>query len=266
MNNTKGIAAIPIVVIIVAVLALGVTGYFFYSMTKNTNESADTNMRLVNVNTNSTVVINGNVNENANANSNINGNLNTNVAVVSNSNANVNVITNANGNVNVTLNANTNSNVNASMDPTKDWKTYTNSTIGYTVKYPNTWKVYTCPDVTAVWFGTTPIPCQSEGPGNDFVIDRMSVGFNLTTTINETKSIMVDPKQTTVTVGGVSGTRLTGTAKKDSESMTGGGEYKDDVFVQHNGRYYHFGYFILSGEVKYATEFKNFLASFTFTK
>ncbi|MFH0829155.1 MAG: hypothetical protein V1907_03160 [Candidatus Kerfeldbacteria bacterium] len=69
--NTKGIAIIPVIVIIAAVLALGVTGYFFYSSFKNTNESTDTNAGLINVNTNSTVVINGNVNENANTNSTI---------------------------------------------------------------------------------------------------------------------------------------------------------------------------------------------------
>jgi hypothetical protein len=236
-SGRAGNTLIPVVAIIFAVLAAAAVVYFGFVQELGKNENA---------NVNSVVVTNKNVN----------------AAVNTNSVANANVVVNTN----VPVNTNQATNTNTVVDPTAGWKTYTNTSIGYTVKYPPTWNIYTCPDNIAVWFGTTPIPCQSEGPGNDFVIDRMQTGFSLATTISETKSGMVAPKETTVIVGGESGTRLTGTMKIDSETMTGGGEYKDDVYVLHGGRYYHLGYFINSGEVKYATEFKYFLESVTFTK
>lgn len=66
MNNQHG--AIPIllvVVIVVGMIALGMTGYFFYSTMKNTNESADTNAGLANRNTNSGASANTNANTSA---------------------------------------------------------------------------------------------------------------------------------------------------------------------------------------------------------
>ncbi len=102
MTNPKGVAIVPIVVIIAAVFAFGVTGYFFYSSFGNTNESTVTNTKLVNANTNSTSATNGN----------------TNTAVNTNTSAN--------------------SNVNATTDATKDWKTYTNEELGFSFRYPKT--------------------------------------------------------------------------------------------------------------------------------
>ncbi len=112
MNN-KGIAIVPIVVIIAAVLAFSATGYFFYSTFKNTNESADSGTVVVNVNTNSAAVANENTN-----------------AVV---------------NANVNTNSNVNGNVNASTDATKDWKTYDDTKYDFSVRYPLSWntKLYT---------------------------------------------------------------------------------------------------------------------------
>lgn len=47
---------------------------------------------------------------------------------------------NANSNANVSLNVNASTNTNAS-DPTAGWKTYTNTVVGYSVKYPTNWVV-----------------------------------------------------------------------------------------------------------------------------
>lgn len=85
MNN-KGIAILPVVVIVAGLLAFGATGYFFYSTVKNTNDTADTNTGLVNVNTNRTFATNGNTN------SAINTNTNTNVNAVTNTNATAQVL------------------------------------------------------------------------------------------------------------------------------------------------------------------------------
>lgn len=103
MTNRNGIAIVPIVAIIAAILAFGVTGYFFYSSLKNTNESAQTNTVVVNVNTNSTVAVNGN----------------------------------ANGAVGTKTNAN--SNVNAATDAANELKTYTNTENGFSMRFPSSW-------------------------------------------------------------------------------------------------------------------------------
>ncbi|MEK7631900.1 MAG: hypothetical protein AAB445_03470 [Patescibacteria group bacterium] len=45
----------------------------------------------------------------------------------------------ANTNTSVNVNASTNANTNTAVDPTAGWKTYTNATQGYSVKYPSDW-------------------------------------------------------------------------------------------------------------------------------
>lgn len=58
----------------------------------------------------------------------------TNKVVSPSNNANTSETTNGNTNA-------TNENVNVAADATKDWKTYTNHTVGYSVKYPPQWEV-----------------------------------------------------------------------------------------------------------------------------
>ena len=66
-----------------------------------------------------------------------NDNINTNL---SNTNNTTNHNANLNENVNAMVNENMNTNTNSSLN-TSDWKTYTNEKYGYSVKYPNNYRV-----------------------------------------------------------------------------------------------------------------------------
>ncbi|MFH0829156.1 MAG: hypothetical protein V1907_03165 [Candidatus Kerfeldbacteria bacterium] len=117
----KGIAALPIVVIILAVLALGVTGYFVYNTAKgnltNTAVSCTTEAKIC---PDGTAV--GRTGPDCEF-----------AACPANTNKNANVNTNSN------TNTNANSNVNASANATKDWKTYEDKKYNFSVKYPLSW-------------------------------------------------------------------------------------------------------------------------------
>jgi len=77
--------------------------------------------------------VSGQNNENTN-NTNTTTNLNTNSATNNNTN------TVANSNTNTTVNSNTNTTANTDVD-TSGWKTHENDTYGYTVKYPDNWRI-----------------------------------------------------------------------------------------------------------------------------
>ena len=178
MNN-KGIAILPIVVIVAGLLAFGVTGYFFYSTIKNSNESADTGVGLVNSNTNRTFVTNGNTNGAVNTNTvvNVNGNTNSNDPFSASCTVDTDCILDSctgcykQGShdsyggaslpcmmygVGYTCScANKTCTTVKISDVTKDWKTYTNSIEGYTIKYPPTWTYKEVNDLNAVQFTKT---------------------------------------------------------------------------------------------------------------
>lgn len=168
-------------------------------------------------------------------------------------------------NVNTTVNTNSTTNTNTAASLTDDWKTYTNSTIGYSMKYPANWKVSTC-GYGAVWLGTQGVLCGSDAPTSDVIVDQMAKGTDLNTTLTNEKKDMIDPVQTTVTVGGVQATRLTGTTKKDENSFYGGGLFRDYVYVLHAGYYYRIGYFTTTGVKVHDDVFSTLLSTFAFTK
>ncbi len=100
MKNPNGIAKVPVIAIVFAVVALGASGYFFYLTKKSTN--LDTDIGIA-------VTANGNANAAVNAGQNVNGG------------------------------ANGNSNVNAATDATDGLKTYTNTENGFSLRFPSTW-------------------------------------------------------------------------------------------------------------------------------
>jgi hypothetical protein len=194
----------------------------------------------------------------------VNGNSNT--TGTFNTGGNVNAGTNANTNLNTNTAVNTNatSNVNAVAGPTAGWKTYTNTSLGYSVQYPTTWDIHTCSDVLTVWFGTVKVPCQSEGGAGDFVVQPLDASFNLATTLASDKADMATSVQSTVTVSGVTATRLTGEGKADVNGYFPNGYYKDEVFLKHGDTYYLL-MFMKDGPTKqYVSEFNNFLSTFKF--
>ncbi len=105
----RGIVLLPLLIIIVALAAVGTVGYFIWQANQG-------NTNTTNGNSNAVVI------QNTNVNSNTNQATNSNVIVV---------------------NSNTTTNTNASNSnrSTAEWKTYTNSLFGYSIRYPSDWKV-----------------------------------------------------------------------------------------------------------------------------
>ncbi len=99
---------------------------------------------------------------------------------VSITNTNTRTNANSNANVNTSTNVNTNSNVS-----TAGWKTYTNTELGFTLKFPSTWDGYTVSQVTSnhsIKF-THPKTVSSKGnPGEvSFIITRLQKGTDIPT-------------------------------------------------------------------------------------
>lgn len=161
-------------------------------------------------------------------------------------------------------NSTTNQNTNTATDPTAGWKTYTNTDLGYTVNYPANWKTSTCSGNETVWFGTQGVVCASDAGTWDFSITKQPTSFNLQQTLTQTKSFMVDSEQTSVTVGGVPATRLSGQTKDDIGP--GSNQYIVTIYVPHNNRYFTIQYAVngVIGE-EYKNNFELFTQSFTFT-
>jgi hypothetical protein len=113
MKNQKGVIHLAIPIIIAVVLAgIIAFGYFWYLPKVKENKNVNTNQ----------VVVNTNINQNQNANLN----QNTNGTIVVNGNVNSNV--------------NSSANTNTAVDTT-GWKTYTNTTYSYVIKYPTSWEL-----------------------------------------------------------------------------------------------------------------------------
>lgn len=123
MNNQKGIAVLPLIIIIVAVVAIAGGVWFGLRTAKMPASNVNKNTNQVIANTNTT---NQNININA---------------------GNVNVVTNANANI-ANVNAATNANTNTATDETAGWKTL-QSKYGWGIKYPPTWDASGFNDNTA---------------------------------------------------------------------------------------------------------------------
>jgi hypothetical protein len=109
-NNQKGIATLLILGLVAAIIIAGLSFAYVKYIKPGKNENKNTNQ----------VAVNANLNANTNQNSNLN----------------INANLNANANAEVNANANTNTAVD-----TSGWKTYDNTTYGYVVKYPASWKL-----------------------------------------------------------------------------------------------------------------------------
>lgn len=245
-NNHKGFAILPLLFIIVAVAVAAGIGYaistqtdLFLSKSENTNIVACTQEAKLCPDGSSV------------------GRTGSNCAFADCPTTNTNVAANTNTNTAV--------NTNTTVSPTADWKTYENTTIGYTVKYPPTWKVSVCEGSTAVYFGLQGLKCDSESPSEDFGIAEIIDSISVSSRVASLKDAMVSPIESQVTVAGIQGTRIAGVHKKDLNTLRGGGQYSDDIFFMRNGKTYRLGYFILGGEKKYVSEFDGFYKTFTFT-
>jgi hypothetical protein len=142
MNNRPGFAIIPVIAMIVAVVVVAglVTVYYKTDLmvNHNANHAMACTMEAKICPDGSTV---GRVAPNCdfapcpvvNGNSNTTGTFNT--------GGNKNAATNVNSgvNVNAVVNTNVSVNTNTVVDPTAGWKTYTNTTYGYSFKYPADW-------------------------------------------------------------------------------------------------------------------------------
>ncbi len=143
-------------------------------------------------------------------------------------------------------------------DPTAGWKTYTNTALGFTVKYAAAWKISTCDGAETVWFGTQGVVCASDAGTWDFSVTGQSASFNLERTLTQTKKLMVEPMQTSVTIGGVAATRLRGQTKDDIGP--GSNQFNDTIYIPHENRYYTIQY---SADGVIGEEYKNTFELFT---
>ena len=98
MKNHKGIIWAPILIIVATIVVAGVSGYLLFKA-GNPKESENQNVVVVNQ---------------------------------ANNNSNTNIVTNTNQVANINASVNT----NTTADLTAGWKTYTNTTFGYQMKYP----------------------------------------------------------------------------------------------------------------------------------
>lgn len=106
-------------------------------------------------------------------------------------------------------------------DPTAGWKTYTNSSVGYSVKYPASWVVSDCQQIPSfVIFDSKKVTCGSEALGIfDIVLDAGG-------STSSWKKSLSNTTESTITIDGIMSSRITGTV---SEGMDFG--KKDVVFV-----------------------------------
>lgn len=126
--KSKGIAAIPLLIILAGIAALGLAGYFAYQATKGTNKNTN---KAVACTLEAKVCPDG-----------------TSVGRVASS-CEFAPCPNANGNANLNTNSNTNanSNINAA-NPTAGWKTYSSEKFGMSFKYPPSYTIYEGSDNT----------------------------------------------------------------------------------------------------------------------
>lgn len=144
--------------------------------------------------------------------------------------------------------------------PTADWKTYTNSTIGFGAKYPATWTVSTCED-NYVAFDVTTHHCATS----------YSSGFNLKLVaadssdalISNMSASLVNPTQTTINVAGVTAQRVSGISKSGTASA---GAYNDMVYLPVGTKILRIHYIDSQGSnPQYQIWFNSFLANLTLT-
>ena len=91
-------------------------------------------------------------------------------------------------------------------DPTVGWKTYTNTTYGYSIKYPSTWFLYVDKNST----GEDRVYIESVQRGNGGVNDSDYLDLDVAKYPSETKNTFIESDMNqakeTVTISGVSGT------------------------------------------------------------
>lgn len=151
-------------------------------------------------------------------------------------------------------------------DPTAGWKTYTDTTYGWTAKYPPNWFSAQCQGSTAHTFSPEQISCQSEGVNESFIVYQESAGFNFEAKIAELKKdkSIDNFSQTSITVAGTTATRLTGTFNQSAEIVVG--SRVDNVYVLHNDRYVVLNHDGKASMTSNDNTFANFLSTLTFTK
>lgn len=141
-------------------------------------------------------------------------------------------------------------------NPTTDWKTYSNSSVGYSVKYPSTLVATECdksPNSFVVFDFKTSKCGEALG-----VFDIVQAN---TDTITIWKNSLTSVTQSTVEVGGITAQRIQGTLTPGLDS---GG--KDVVLVTRNSNTLRLRYNDVSQLATYQQTFNSLMSTFTFTK
>lgn len=140
-----------------------------------------------------------------------------------------------------------------------DWKTYTNSSLGFTLKYPSSWVVSAGIAPTIVCIAPGAVECPSAG------LEAISIiQSNATSTAKaaaaEQGKLLKTPSESDFTAGGILGARVSGT---ELETASGQASTKidDDVFIQHGGLW-DFSNTLSTQNQTYL----DILSTFTFTK
>lgn len=189
-----------------------------------------------------------------------------------NSNANVNANTNAaNTNVSTNINAatNANGNTNSSANATQGWKTYSNSALYYTYKYPADLKASECTDAGVAIYSfvsASTVVCGTEWLGAGFSIAKQPSTYNQATTITQTQAAITNPTTTTTTIDGMTATRVRGVTKTGSDVLGGGGKYSDYLFFTRNGTGYIVSNLSTTGTAFRESDFATFLMTIDFTQ
>jgi len=192
--------------------------------------------------------------------------------IVTTSSLNMNAIQAArNSNLNAATNSNTNAatNTNTVVDPTAGWKTYTNSALKYSYRYPGDFKTNECtnggvPEYSFV--SEDGVPCGTEWFGNGFGFSKQSSAYKQSETIAQTQAAIQNPITSTVTIDGMAATRVRGVLRADNDMMGGGNRYSDYVFLTKDGIGYIINNLSLTTSAYRQGDFETFLGTIDFSQ
>lgn len=183
------------------------------------------------------------------------------------SNQNTNA-TAENSNANTNQSTNQNANTNTSSEPTANWKTYTNTTLGFSLKYPETWVFQVTDHISGAetpsgervvfWSQAnwqSQLPEASEWvPTEDLYQFIVRYDDNTRDEYKQNPEVIQLVKTEAITVGGETGTK---------DTFNGPFNTYTTVYVTHNGIVYGLTIPQLTAEQRTIAELM--LESFTFT-
>lgn len=151
--------------------------------------------------------------------------------------------------------------------PTANWKTYTNTALKYTYRYPSDLKSNECTNNNVPEYSFVSedrVPCGTEWFGNGFGFSKQPNMYNQAATIKLTKDELVSPVTSTVEIDGITATRVRGVTKSGPNVMGGGNRYNDFVFLTRQGVGYIINDLSVTNTAYRQADFERFLDTIDF--